>query len=504
MARSAMIDDARYVRAEFDAKRAAGEWETPVPLDAGAGPRFPVEALPSVLADYVEAVAAFAEVPTDLPAVLPLAVFSAAVARKVSLEVRGDYREPLNVFGLVALPSGERKSSVVAETTAPLVAFERELLDRMGPEIAEAQSRRRVLEKELTAAEGHAARATGADRLKRDNARKNLARELSETEVAAEPRVMMSDATPEAIAQGLAEQGGRLAVFSPEGDVFALFKRYSKDGAPNFEVFLKAHAGDDLRVDRKHAKPVTVERPALTLGLAVQPDVLQGLAGDRVFRERGLLARFVYAVPSCVVDRTFNGPAVPEAVRAAYHDAVLWLCSWPGQSKVLALSIEAFTLWREYARAVQRQRRPGGRFASLLDWSGKLPGLVARLAGILHCVQGAAVGRITEKVDAATMSAAVKLGEYAADHALVAFGLMGSDPIQADARIIFDWLRRTGVRPSCTTRDSYRENRVLDAERARRAFELLESDGWVRPHGSAHYKGRPLEWDIYPGLWGDG
>lgn len=64
------------------------------------------------------------------------------------------------------------------------------------------------------------------------------------------PRLVADDVTPEAVASLLAEQGGRLAVLSAEGGILAtLAGRYS--GAPNLEVFLKGHAGDLLRVDRK-------------------------------------------------------------------------------------------------------------------------------------------------------------------------------------------------------------------------------------------------------------
>jgi hypothetical protein len=41
-----------------------------------------------------------------------------------------------------------------------------------------------------------------------------------------------------------------------------------------------------------------VQRPCLTIGLTVQPEILQGLAGRPGFRGRGLLARFLYSLPA--------------------------------------------------------------------------------------------------------------------------------------------------------------------------------------------------------------
>lgn len=481
-------------------------WEAPVPLDIVAGPSFPLDVLPTPLSNYVQALAAFAEVPPDLPGVITLAAVAAAVARKTRISLRPGYSEPLNLFAVVSMPPGTRKSSVFASVTAPLVAHETELMNRMGVEIAEAQSQGRVRDKELAHAETMTAKG-GPDARKWDNARCALARTIRETVVPAEPRILMGDATPEAIAAGLADQGGRLAVFSPEGDVFALLKRYTRDAAPNFETLLKAHAGDDLRVDRRHAKPVTVADPALTIAVTVQPDVLQGLARDRTFRERGLLARFFYAVPESVVGRrTFDGPPVPEAVRTRYADALTVLCRWLGLAEPLTVSPDAFTAWRTYALEVERDRGPEGRFAGLLDWTGKLPGLVARLAGILHLATGATAEPIGPQVPAATMDAAIRLGRYAATHALAAFGLMGSDPALDGARQVLGWLRNTGT-TTFTKRQAMaaRRNLFRTADALIAPLTRLEDAGYIRRLILNGQPGRPSErYQVWPGLAGDG
>lgn len=205
-----------FVPAPLDEREHTEGWEAPVPLDSGNAPAFPLDALPPVLAKYVRAVAAFTEVPVDLPAVLSLAVVAASGARKVRVIVRPGYTEPVNVFVVVSMPPGSRKSAVFAEVVAPLVDFERELLDRMGPEIAEAQSRGRVREKELAHAEAMAAKG-GQMAVKWHHDRRDLARQIRETATPAEPRVLMADATPEAVAAGLADQGGAARRFFAGG-----------------------------------------------------------------------------------------------------------------------------------------------------------------------------------------------------------------------------------------------------------------------------------------------
>ena len=131
------------------------------------------------------------------------------------------------------------------------------------------------------------------------------------------PRLVADDVTAEAAGSLLAEQDGRLAVLSAEGGIFTTIAgRYST--APNLEVFLKGHAGDLLRVDRVGRAAEHIADPALTLGLAVQPEVLRDIARMPGFRGRGMLARILYAVPPNTVGRRRVGaPAVPAAVEGA-------------------------------------------------------------------------------------------------------------------------------------------------------------------------------------------
>src|SRR5215211_3022291 len=75
------------------------------------------------------------------------------------------------------------------------------------------------------------------------------------------PRWLADDATPEALA-GLLASYGRIALLSPEGDVFdQMAGRYNQASGPNLGVYLKGHAGDLLKVDRRGRPPEYVQRP---------------------------------------------------------------------------------------------------------------------------------------------------------------------------------------------------------------------------------------------------
>src|SRR5262245_28752684 len=82
-------------------------------------PPFPVQVLPEWARAWVESTAAATQTPADLGAMLVLATISATVAKKFVVEPRQGWREPLNVYVLVGMGPGNRKSAVFSAATRP-------------------------------------------------------------------------------------------------------------------------------------------------------------------------------------------------------------------------------------------------------------------------------------------------------------------------------------------------------------------------------------------------
>lgn len=468
----------------------AGGWDAePVPLSARRLlPPFPVDALPSWVADQVAAVAEFTQTPPDLAGCIALAALSTAAAGgRAVVEIRPGWREPVNLFTAVAMPPGSRKSAVFAAMTAPLLAAEAELVELARPVVVEAELTARVAQARAEKAAKAAETAATAD------ARMSAFADASSAALAAEeltvpvlPRLIADDITPEAAASLLAEQSGRVAVLSAEAGIFAtLAGRYS--GAPNLEVFLKGHAGDMLRVDRKGRPAEHVERPALTLGLAVQPEVLVDIARMPGFRGRGLLARILYSLPVNTVGRRRVGtPPPPAAVTAAYVDQlrglVHALTDWTDPA-VLPLEPAADARVLQLEEAIEPRLAAGdGDLAHLADWAAKLTGATVRIAGLLHLAAHHNNGW-NRPVDAGTIDAAASVGHYYLAHALAVFDYMGADPLVDDARTVLDWIGRAGS-ARFTRRDAFNELRgarfrkVTDLDPA---LALLVDHGQIRP-----------------------
>ncbi len=112
----------------------------------------------------------------------------------------------------------------------------------------------RDLEGRVKATEAIAAKEKdNAERQRLNEEARQLAKELARHRVPPSPKFICDDETPEKLSRLLALHDGRMFLAAAEGTVLEIAKRrYSK--RPNVEVFLKAHAGDTLRMGRvRHA-----------------------------------------------------------------------------------------------------------------------------------------------------------------------------------------------------------------------------------------------------------
>jgi replicative DNA helicase len=461
-------------------------WPDPMPLSARRAPAtFPIDALPSWVADMAGAVAEFTQTPADLAGCIALAALSTAAGGRAEVEIRGSWHEPANLFTVVVLPPGSRKSAVFTALIRPLLAAEAVLIERTRPAIVEAELALRVAAKAADRAANAAAAAVdagGRDRLLADATAAAMAAET--ITVPSLPCLVADDVTSEQAASLLAEQGGRLAVLSPEGGIFAtLAGRYS--GAPNLEVFLKGHAGDMLRVDRRSRPAEHVDRPALTLGLAVQPEVLRDIAQMPGFRGKGLLARILFAVPENTVGRRRIGAEpIPATVADAYAERLTALVvglAGLDEPAVMPLSPEANDRMLTIERDTEPRLAPSGTWAHIVDWGSKYAGAVARIAGLLHLAEHLPHGP-GGVIEAGTFDRAATIGAYFAEHALTAFDDMGADPLVDDARHVLAWIERSQTE-RFTKRDLFT---ALSRGRFRKAADLdpvlnlLVAHGYLR------------------------
>ena len=186
------------------------EWGEIIPFEqSDAPPLFPIRCLPKVFADYSQAIAQAVNAAPDMAGLLCLSVLSTLYQKRYTVQIRKGYAEQLNLYSVCIAPPSARKSPVMDALMRPLYKWQRDRCDLEKLEIAQAESARRILEKQIRNAEEKAAKAGG-----------NLSSVFSlQEELAALPEkhttrlIVGGDTTQEALAEVMEQQGGVLSMF---------------------------------------------------------------------------------------------------------------------------------------------------------------------------------------------------------------------------------------------------------------------------------------------------
>lgn len=411
--------------------------------------RFPLRAYPDWLSGHCEMVAKVVQVPEAYPAILTLASVSALAAGTVWVQPRepdDSWIEGTNLFLVLIAVPGARKTPVFKLAREPLEAHEAEM------------------------------QRGGAN------------------DEGVLPRLLVGDITPEALGAQLAKTPA-LCLHDDEGTVFStLAGRYS-GGVPNLEVVLKAYSNSPIISDRVTTGTVRAERPALTMGLAVQPDVMQEAMGNSAFVGRGLMDRVLAAEPD--TSSVQKGAAL--ARQAAESDE--WATSkddWRDRMADLSRAIRALpdgnlTLqldsgaadqldaWMDYLQDEMDSGELGGAHAG---WAAKLHGQTLRIAGCLHLAKAAKTSHttFTTTINETTFADARTVAEWFILERQVlgvdiAVGGVEEQRYQAAKRVLIrhqdSWL---------TARDIYSRHRTLfpTAKDLDPALDRLVSEGLLQ------------------------
>lgn len=409
-------------------------WDTPIPFDEYDLPAFPVDALPEVIRRYVLAVAESTQTPVDMAAVEALGIVSLCCQGKYFIRGNADWAEPLNTYMVVIMEPAERKSSVLSMMIRPVEEYENEENSRRNAEIVESRMIQDKLEKEKRSLVERASKGKATEEEVRAKAA-----ELAKFEPAKPLRLFVDDVTSEKLTSVLAENKGRAAVVSAEGGIFSIMSGlYNRN--VNIDVFLKGHSGDTIRVDRVGRASESIIHPALTMVLAVQPEVLNGLMSNNTFRGRGLTARFLYSMPKSTVGRrSFSAEPIPEGVKSRYRDLIETILSGNNEQEPISLDDEAAEVLEGLFNEVEVRLKDD--LAEIPDWAGKFVGAVLRIGGILH-VMKYPKGSMFDPVDRETMENAVSIGRYFLAHAKAAYSLMGADTVNKDAQHLLSFIKR--------------------------------------------------------------
>lgn len=468
------------------AQSAQPTWPEPMIPGNLNTPDFPEDILQGVWGQMARAVSASTQTPPAMSVMAVLGVLATLLQRRFEVDAPS-HREPLALWVLSASPSGTRKTAVMNAFLAPILRWEKLQNDRYRVLIARNSAARSTAKKRIEALNGQAAKCKDPAELKgiRDEIERE---ELDTPEELRAPRLFTGDTTAERAQAMLFENGERLAIHSDEPGIFRVLAGAYSGGSQNLDVFLQGHAGSAMRIDRA-GRMAHVDRPALSFNLMIQPGMMSEVAGSKGFRDSGLLARFLYAIPATNVGKrdVRKHPAIDPALRERYELGVLsllegWLCE-PGTVpavKALDMTDAACELWYGFAQELEDNHGDGGKYESIRDWTSKLAGTVARIAALLELAE---MGLGAETVTLDAMDRAIRLAMVLIPHAQAAFGLLGTDTTEVDAMAVIKWAQATS-REKFTRHECHKalQGRFRTVDKLKQAMERLDAMDCVREH----------------------
>ncbi|MDF2537705.1 MAG: hypothetical protein K0S76_726 [Herbinix sp.] len=444
--------------------------------------KFPVAALPAKIRGYVVEVAECLQVPVDMAAVSALTVISLCVQGKYIVNPKPGWVEPLNLYTAIVARPSERKSPTSKEMTEIVHKYTKEENERRVPDIAEYKLKSEILTKRVSTLKDAAAKGKGKNKITMDEVLA-VQNELNELEEVTPLQLVADDITPESLIRLMMENNERMAIISSEGGIFGLLAgRYSE--RTNLDIFLKAYSGDPVNVNRIGRKSDTLEHPALTMLLFVQPSIIQEIMENSEFKGRGFLARFLYSLPVSVIgSRSYDTMEVSEIEKKKYNDLVYSLLNIPDMfgCRVIRFSNEAHIKSREFFNEIEK--RLIDDLEGIDSWAGKFHGQVMRIAGIIHCIKHE-LNSYNILLEEDTMKQSIEIGYYFLEHAKAAFSIMGLSEKQEikNAKYILSRIdKRDNKDKRITKRDLFRlcDGRFKSVDEMKPGLDELVKRGYI-------------------------
>jgi len=457
-------------------------WATPTPLRPNGTNLlpFPVNALPPILRDMVQAIATTTSTDPAMAGTTILSAVSYCFSGVYRMSAKRDHTEPLVLDALTVAEPSFKKSPVISMVKRPYIQFAHDWNENNKQDIFKAQAERNILVNQLNALE------------KKDDVTAEEIAEL-QTKLSNIPqsnfrRIVVDDITPESLVHQL-EENGTLLMISDEAGMLGNFSGRYSNNIPNLDLLLKSWNGETYISDRATRETIVLKKPYMSICLACQPYVFENMINNSAFRGSGLIARFVYCFPvSNIGSRRYDTQPVPEEVAENYKKLVYKLLSDKfnyHDEKELYLHFDC-KVYQEfvdyYNNHIEKQLITNMAFCK--DWGGKYHGLILRLCGIIHCVKCALNGTdpIEVRVGIDTFCNAIEIAEYFRDQTIYAYSLGDVDIGTVKAERVLNKIRSKHIQ-QIRQNDLHHLCRCTlfkNAQDFNETVDMLEEYGYIR------------------------
>jgi putative DNA primase/helicase len=428
---------------------ASTEWQIPQLLTAQTtSEKYPVDALPERIRAAVQEVAGFVKAPIAMVASSALTALSLAAQAQTDVKRADKLDGPVGLFLLTVADSGERKSTCDRLFSQAIKDFEQAQVEAFKP----------VLKDYKAEMDAWDAKRQGIKDKIRQLAKESKPTHIYESalcdlehakpEKPKVPRLLYADATPEALAYGLAKNWPSGGVVSAEAGIVFGSHGMGKDSVMrNLGLLNQLWDGTSLTIDRRTSESFTVRGARLTIALQVQGPTLKEFfaKSGALARGIGFLARFLLSCPeSTQGSRPYTESPTEWPHLAAFNQRIAELLSRPVPidadgalvPPLMRFSPEAKVRWVEYHDAIESELSSAGEYYEIRDVASKSADNAARLAAHFQIFDSPVHVISEEAFISASMIAAWHLGEARRFFEEQSLTIAQSDSAQLDKWLI--------------------------------------------------------------------
>ena len=409
----------------------------------------PLDLLPQEVRRYIAAGAKTFDVDVSFFLLPILSGIAATIGNARSIRLKEDYIEPSLLWTANIAPTGDGKSPVLQEATAPMRIRERKLI-RKNKENAESFAQK-------------FAEWDGKKKSERGPAPEK------------DPLLtcLMDDTTIEAAAKRINDNPRGVLLAKDElSHWFESFDQYHDRAGSDVSRWLSMWTGNFFALDRvTGGRSYRIANPRLSIASCVVPEVFGKLLTPDYFT-RGLPARFLFGMPKRNRPRTWIDKPIPSEIKAAVHELFARLETLQPHTNdndeespvLLGLDADAKRIFADfYNECARRAFESGLREAA--QWA-KLSGYAARLALVGQLAHDPDAEEITGDI----MLKTCKLARWFGNEAERIFASLSETPAQRNQRSLLEFVERRGG--SVTIRDVMQGYWRLKNQREPAEFEL--------------------------------
>lgn len=451
---------------------------TQAPRPWGSLPKSPVppaldlSLLPPALREMAVAVADSMMMSREMAALVGLGVGSACNTGRVFINLYPGWDEPGWCFFLCIAKSTEGKSQIMHKMSNCLLQWQ------------EAENKKREFNIQNSKAwlDSLNSQLQGAQRKGDKEKIRLINQEILEFQpVYPISRFILGDITPEAMLTVMRENDGAIAQLDDEARLFNILSgQYQQN--PSLDPWLNGYTYSPNGSIRKEQPRLFIPHAAVSQLVLTQPYDLNELLSNPRFIGKGLLPRFLIAIPSSPADFVRNPPAIPDGVKQRYEAAVQRMLTM--QKHTLQTTHEAQEVFKDWREECYYKLK--GEWAALE--TVKLIGHAARLACVLQTWESNNL-----VVEADRMRDAVTLTRWFVEHMLRVYGEQSAVSRQAQDALKLLQKRGEGCVLERTLTDTLRKRKDFDKDGFERALCELAARGYIQ-RDEVKGGGRPMKY----------